>query len=322
MIANIKSTPAAFIQAQMSSQRVAMFLIFGFFAVAHFFIYPVFLMQVMCLALFAGAFNLVGGYTGLISFGHALYFGASAYFCAHALKVWELTPEVAILISVSISTAIGAIAGFLAIRRQGIYFSMVTLALAQMGYFLFLRAPFTGGEDGIQEVPRGHLFGFIDLGSTSSVYIFVFAVFIIGQLVIFRIINSPFGQLLRAITDNENKVLSLGYNVRLYKILVFVLSAALSAVAGASKVFVVQLASLSDVDWHSSGEVLLMVLLGGLGTLTGPIVGAFILVGLMNYLSGLGGALTIVEGFILGSCVLLFRRGIVGELSRFIRAPL
>ncbi|MBF0333013.1 MAG: branched-chain amino acid ABC transporter permease [Alphaproteobacteria bacterium] len=281
---------------------------------APFAIYPVFLMKALCFALFASAFNLLIGYVGLLSFGHAAFFGFSAYVAGHAAKVWGWPPEAALLAATLVAAMMGVLFGALAIRRQGIYFAMVTLALAQMIFFLCLQAGFTGGEDGIQAIPRGVLLGVFDLGKPLVMYYFVLAVFLLGFLIIWRTINSPFGWVLKAIRENEPRAVSLGYRVDRYKLLAFVLSAALSGLAGGMKALVFQLASLTDVHWHASGEVVLMTLLGGLGTVPGPAVGAVLIVGIQNYLAALGAWVTIVQGVVFVVVVLLFRRGIVGEL--------
>lgn len=283
--------------------------------VAPFVLYPVFLMKALCFALFACAFNLLIGYGGLLSFGHAMFLGTAGYVSAHAAKVWGLTPELAILSGTIAATLLGVVVGAIAIRRQGIYFAMVTLALAQMVFFFCLQAPFTGGEDGIQGVPRGHLFGLIDLNQPLSMYGLVLAIFMGGFLLIHRTIHSPFGQVLQAIRENEPRAISLGWRTDQYKLLAFVLSAGLSGLAGATKAIVFQLASLTDVHWSMSGEVVLMTLLGGLGTVFGPVVGAFVIVTLQNYLAQLGAWVTVVQGLIFVICVLTFRRGIVGELQ-------
>ncbi|MBF0306146.1 MAG: branched-chain amino acid ABC transporter permease [Alphaproteobacteria bacterium] len=281
---------------------------------APFAIYPVFLMKALCFALFASAFNLLIGYVGLLSFGHAAFFGFSAYVAGHAAKVWGWPPEAALLAATLVAAVMGVVFGALAIRRQGIYFAMVTLALAQMIFFLSLQAGFTGGEDGIQAIPRGVLLGVFDLGKPLVMYYFVLAVFLLGFLIIWRTINSPFGSVLKAIRENEPRAVSLGYRVDRYKLLAFVLSATLSGLAGGMKALVFQLASLTDVHWHASGEVVLMTLLGGLGTVLGPAVGAVLIVGIQNYLAALGAWVTIVQGVVFVVVVLLFRRGIVGEL--------
>ena len=278
-------------------------------------VYPVFIMKALCFALFACAFNLLLGFGGLLSFGHAMFLGTAGYVCAHAAKVWGLTPEVAILAGTAASAALGTLVGALAIRRQGIYFAMITLAIAQMMYFFYVQAPFTHGEDGIQAVPRGHLFGVIDLADPLTMYYTVLVVFVAAFALIVRIIHSPFGQVLKAIRENEPRAISLGYDADRYKLLAFVLSATLAGLAGALKAIVFQLAALTDVYWTMSGEVVLMTLLGGMGTIFGPVVGAFLIVALENYLAGLGEWVTIITGIIFVVCVLAFRRGIVGELA-------
>jgi len=281
---------------------------------APFFVYPIFLMKMLCFALFACAFNLLLGYTGLLSFGHATFFGGAAYFCAHAVKVWGWPPEAGILLGVMGAATLGLVMGFFAIRRQGIYFAMITLALSQMFYFFCVQAPFTEGEDGIQGVPRGHLFGIIDLNDPLNIYYVVLAVVLIGVFAIWRIVNSPFGMILRSIRENENRAISLGYSVANYKLAAFVMSAALAGLAGALKAIVFQFATLTDVTWQMSGEVILMTLLGGIGTMVGPIIGAGLVVGLENTLATSGFPVTIATGLIFMICVLVFRRGIVGEL--------
>lgn len=281
---------------------------------APFFVYPIFLMKIMCFALFACAFNLLLGYTGLLSFGHATFFGGAAYFSAHAVKVWGVPPEIGILIGTAGAAVLGLVMGFFAIRRQGIYFAMITLALAQMFYFFCLQAPFTHGEDGIQGVPRGLLLGFIDLRPPLNIYYFVLAVFLIGVFSIWRIVNSPFGMILRSIRENESRAVSLGYSVANYKLAAFVMSAALAGLAGATKAIVFQFATLTDVTWQMSGEVILMTLLGGIGTMVGPMVGATLVVTLQNTLATSGFPVTIATGLIFMVCVLVFRRGIVGEI--------
>jgi len=282
---------------------------------APFGVYPVFLMKGLCFALFAAAFNLLLGYVGLLSFGHATFFGFAAYVTAHAAREWGWTPEVAIVAGTATAALMGLGTGWLAIRRQGIYFAMITLALAQMMYFVALQAPFTHGEDGIQGVPRGRLFGLIDLNDMLAMYYFVLAVFVCGLAAIHRIVHSPFGQVLKAIRDNEPRAISLGYEVERYKLLAFVLSAALAGLAGSLKSVVFQLASLADVHWHASGEVVLMTLLGGVGTMLGPVAGAFLVVAIQNTFSEAGSWVTIIQGGIFVVCVLAFRRGIVGVLA-------
>ncbi|HRP29315.1 MAG TPA: branched-chain amino acid ABC transporter permease [Burkholderiaceae bacterium] len=283
-------------------------------AIAPAVVYPVFMMKVMCFALFACAFNLLLGFGGLLSFGHAMFLGSAGYVCAHAAKVWGLTPELAILAGTASAALLGWLAGVLAIRRQGIYFAMITLALAQMVFFFSLQAPFTGGEDGIQAVPRGHLFGLISLDQPMAMYTVVLAIFLGGFGLIYRIIHSPFGQVLKAIRENEQRAISLGYDTDRVKLVAFVLSATLAGLAGATKAIVFQLASLTDVHWAMSGEVVLMTLLGGMGTVFGPVVGAALIVTMQNYLAQLGAWVTVVQGAIFVICVLAFRRGFVGEL--------
>jgi branched-chain amino acid transport system permease protein len=304
-------------------------------------LYPVDLMRALCLALFACAFNLLIGYGGLLSFGHAMFFGWAAYVAAHLAKVgtvslpywagsWNwivialppLTPELAILAGTVFAAVLGVIAGSLAIRRQGIYFAMITLALAQMMYFFALQTKFTGGEDGIQAVPRGRLFGVIDLAGNMAMYVFVAAVFIAAFVLIYRIVHSPFGEVLKAIRENEPRAISLGYKTERYKLVAFVLSATLAGLAGATKAIAVGLASLSDVQWQMSGEVVLMTLLGGLGTIFGPVVGAAIIVAMQTQLVSFGQWVTIIQGAIFVACVLLFRRGVVGELAARLRIRL
>ena len=282
-------------------------------ALAPLFFYPIFLMKILCFALFAFAFNLLLGYTGLLSFGHATFFGGAAYFTAHAVKEWGLPVELGILVGVAGAAVLGLIMGFFAIRRQGIYFAMITLALSQMFFFFCLQAGFTHGEDGIQSVPRGHLLGFIDLNSSTNMYYFVLAVFVIGIVVIWRFINSPFGMILKSIRENEQRAISLGYSVARYKLGAFVMSAALAGLAGAMKALVFQFATLTDVAWQMSGEVILMTLLGGIGTLIGPIFGAGLVVTLQNYLATSDFPVTIITGVVFMVCVLVFRRGIIGE---------
>jgi branched-chain amino acid transport system permease protein len=276
--------------------------------------YPVFLMKVLCFALFACAFNLLLGYVGLLSFGHAAFFGSAGYVTAHAVKAFNFSPIMGILLGVAVSSLLGLIIGWLAIRRSGIYFAMITLGFAQVVYFLSLQLPFTGGEDGIQGVPRGMLLGLVDLTDTMSMYYFVLVVFLCGFWLVYRTINSPFGQVLKAIRENEPRARSLGYDTDRFKLMAFVLSAGLSGLAGGTKSLVFQLASLTDVSWHMSGEVVLMTLLGGMGTVLGPAIGALLVVTLNNYLAGFGSWVTIIIGAIFVSCVLAFRRGIVGEI--------
>ena len=304
--------------AMAAHHRTAFLVLVAVLIAAPFLVYPVFLMKVLCFALFASAFNLLLGYGGLLSFGHAAYFGMASYVSAHAAKVWGFTPELAILSGTAVAALLGLVIGALAIRRQGIYFAMVTLAFAQMIYFFALQAPFTGGEDGIQAVPRGDLFGVISLAEDRTLYWLVAAIFLFGILAIYRIIHSPFGQVLKAIREHEPRAISLGYPTNHYKLLVFVLSATLAGLAGGTKAIVFQLASLTDVYWGMSGEVVLMTLLGGMGTVFGPMVGAAVVVTMQNYLAPLGAWVTVIEGVVFVICVLLFRAGIVGVLGRLV----
>lgn len=283
---------------------------------APFMFYPVFVMRALCFALFACAFDLMLGYTGLLSFGHAAFFGTAAYVTGYMVKVQGLSPGLGILAGTAAALILGAIFGGLVIRRQGIYFAMITLALAQLMYFVYLQAPFTGGEDGLQGIPRGRLLWVINLENDRTLYYVVFAIFVFGLLVINRTIHSPFGQVLKAIRENEPRALSLGYDVNKYKLTAFILSAGLAGLAGSTKSIVFTFVTLTDVDWHTSGDVVLMTLLGGMGTLFGPIAGAFSIVGLENQLADkLGSLVTVFIGAIFVVCVLLFRRGIVGEIT-------
>jgi len=300
----------------VSQMAIATTIMVVLLAVAPFVgIYPVFVMKALCFALFACAFNLLLGFGGLLSFGHAMFLGTAGYVCAYAAKEWGFTPELAILLGTAASAGLGAVVGALAIRRQGIYFAMITLAIAQMMYFFYLQMPFTHGEDGIQAVPRGRLFGLIDLAHPLAIYYTVLVIFVAAFLFIYRIIHSPFGQVLKAIRENEPRTISLGYDADRYKLLAFLLSATLAGLAGATKAIVFQLASLTDVHWSMSGEVVLMTLLGGMGTIFGPVVGAFVIIALESYLAGFGEWVTIITGVIFVICVLAFRRGIVGELA-------
>ncbi|MBI2241963.1 MAG: branched-chain amino acid ABC transporter permease [Magnetospirillum gryphiswaldense] len=314
--ATTTATPAA---KGISRQTLFVGVLLALGLIAPFAVYPVFLMKGLCFALFAAAFNLLLGYVGLLSFGHAMFFGWSAYITAHAAKEWGLTPEIAVLLGTFCAAGMGAVVGWLAIRRQGIYFAMITLALAQLMYFVALQAPFTHGEDGIQGVPRGHLFGLIDLNETMNMYYFVFGVFVLALFFLYRVINSPFGQVLKAIRDNEPRAISLGYQVHRYKLIAFVISAGLSGMAGSVKSLVFQLASLTDVHWHASGEVVLMTLLGGVGTIFGPTAGAYLVVTIQNYFATLGSWVTIIQGVIFVVCVLAFRSGIVGVLRPLLK---
>jgi branched-chain amino acid transport system permease protein len=343
MVAKNVAVPAK--RTQMSSIAIAFAVMVAVLVVGPlppFNLYPVDLMRALCLALFACAFNLLIGYGGLLSFGHAMFFGWAAYVAAHLAKVgtvslpywagsWNwtiiplplLTPELAILAGMAFAGALGAIAGSLAIRRQGIYFAMITLALAQMMYFFALQAKFTGGEDGIQAVPRGRLFGVIDLADNMAMYVFVAVVFLAAFVLIYRIVHSPFGEVLKAIRENEPRAISLGYKTERYKLVAFVLSAALAGLAGATKAIAIGLASLSDVEWQMSGQVVLMTLVGGLGTVFGPVVGAVIIAFMQSKLGeSFGQWVTIIQGAIFVACVLLFRRGVVGELAVLLRIRL
>ena len=301
------------------AETIAFVVMVAALIVAPFFTYPLFLMQAMCFALFACAFNLLIGYVGLLSFGHALYFGWASYLSAYSAKVWGFPPELAILTGTATAAVCGLLAGSLAIRRQGIYFAMITLALAQMMYFFALQAKFTGGEDGIQAVPRGYLFGIIDLRNEMAMYVVVLVIFLAGFLFIYRIIHSPFGEVLKAIRENETRAISLGYKTDRYKLVAFVLSATLAGVAGATKAIVLQLASLTDVNWPMSGEVVLMTLVGGLGTIFGPVVGSFVILLMQYKLAPVGEWVLVIQGVIFVACVLLFRRGIIGELANKLR---
>ena len=303
----------------MSKSKMLYVILLVIGLVAPFAIYPVFLMKVLCFALFACAFNLMLGYGGLLSFGHAAFLATGGYITGHTVMEWGVTPEIGILIGTVCSAAMGFVFGKLAIRRQGIYFAMITLALAQLVFFLYVQAPFTGGENGLQGIPRGELLGFISLEDNLPMYYFVFAIFIFGFALIHRTIHSPFGQILKAIRENEPRAISLGYDVDKYKLVAFVISAGLAGLAGSTKSLVFQLASLTDAHWHMSGEVILMTLLGGVGTIFGPVVGAATVVTLQNYLSQgpLASWVPVILGLIFVVCVLLFRSGIVGEIQKF-----
>jgi len=303
-------------------QVTAFALMVALLVAAPYFIYPLFLMKALCFALFACAFNLLIGYVGLLSFGHAVFLGSAGYTSAYAAKTWGWPPELAILMGTAVAGALGMVIGALAIRSKGIYFANITLALAQMVYFFCVQAKFTGGEDGIQSVPRGFFLGLFDLRNIMGMYFVVLAIFLAGFLLLYRTIHSPFGQVLKAIREHEPRATSLGYSAERYKLVAFVLSATLSGLAGGTKAIVFQLASLTDVHWTMSGEVVLMTLLGGLGTVFGPVVGAFIVISLENYLAQLGAWVTVVQGAIFVICVLTFRRGVVGEIARLINKPL
>ncbi|MFB9262587.1 branched-chain amino acid ABC transporter permease [Bradyrhizobium erythrophlei] len=285
-------------------------------------IYPFFVMQALCFALLACAFNLLIGYGGLLSFGHAMFLGTAGYVTAHALKVWALPPELGIVIGTAAAALLGLVTGYISIRRQGIYFSMITLALSQLLYFIYLQAPFTHGEDGIQGIPQGYLFGFLNLSKPMVLYYVVLAGFLGGFLLIYRTINSPFGEVLKSIRENEQRAISLGYKTDQYKLLAFILSGTLAGFAGSLKVFVAQNASLTDVHWSMSGEIVLMTLVGGLGTIFGPLVGAFVIIAMQQYLAGFGQWVTVIQGVIFVACVLLFRRGLIGEVAHLLRRSL
>jgi branched-chain amino acid transport system permease protein len=302
----------------MISQRNIGLLLLAVALVAPWFAYPVFLMTALCFALFACAFNLLLGYAGLMSFGHAMFFGISGYFFGHAVKAWGLPPELGILAGVAGAAVLGLLTGALAIRSQGIYFAMITLAFAQMVYFICVQAPFTHGEDGLQGIVRQPLlFGLIPTKDDRVLYYVVLAIFLFGYGVIYRVIHSPFGQVLKAIRDNEQRALSLGYEADRYKLLAFVLSAALAGLAGATKAMVLQFATLTDVSSGMSGEVVLMALVGGLGTIIGPVVGAFVIVTMQNYLASLGEFVLVIQGAIFVVIVMAFRKGLVGELGEW-----
>src|ERR1700727_1615083 len=297
------------------SQQIAFIVMVALIVICPYVLYPVFLMRVLCIALFACAFNLMIGYVGLLSFGHAAFFGMGAYVSAWTMKFWGIDASIAIILGGLTGGALGLALGYLAIRRSGIYFAMITLALAQMVYFFCLEAPFTGGEDGIQQVPRGHLFGFIDLNSDMTMYWLTAALFVGGFLMIHRIIHSPFGQVLKGIRENEPRATSLGYRTDDYKLIAFVLSCGLSGLAGGTKALVFGIATLTDVHYSTSGEVVLTTLLGGLGTVFGPAVGALVVTAMENYLAQFGAWVTVTQGVIFMVCVLAFRRGIIGELG-------
>ncbi len=291
--------------------------------VAPAFVYPVFLMKVLCFALFASAFNLLFGYAGLLSFGHAAFFGLASYVSAYTAKFWGITPELAILAGTAAGALLGLVFGAIAIRRQGIYFAMITLALAQMVYFFSVQRPdFTNGEDGIQAVPRGHLFGLFDLSNDMTLYWTVAAIFMGAMLLIHRFVHSPYGQVLQAVRDNERRAVSLGYRAQRYKLMAFVMSAAIAALAGATKAIVFQVATLVDVHWSMSGEPILMALVGGVGTIFGPLVGAAVMTTLQNYLVSAGSWITVIQGVIFVLCVLMFRAGITGTIAERLKRSL
>jgi branched-chain amino acid transport system permease protein len=304
------------------SQLIAFAIMVALIVISPFVLYPVFLMRVLCMALFACAFNLMIGYVGLLSFGHAAFFGMGSYIAAWTMKFWHVDAAIAIIFGGLTGAALGLVLGYLAIRRSGIYFAMITLALAQMVYFFCLQAPFTGGEDGIQQVPRGHMFGFLDLSNDMTMYWVVAAIFIGGFLMVHRIIHSPFGQVLKGIRENEPRATSLGYRTNDYKLIAFVLSCTIAGMAGGIKALVFGIATLTDVHYATSGEVVLMTLLGGLGTVFGPAMGALVLTSMENYLAQFGAWVTVTQGVIFMICVLAFRRGIIGELGAYFRISL
>lgn len=307
-------------QSQSKKMTVLFAVLFVFGLVAPYIFYPTFLMKALCFGLFASAFNLLLGFVGLLSFGHAAFLGTAGYVCGMLIRDTGLSPELGILGGTLAAGVLGYIFGKLAIRRSGIYFAMITLALAQMVFFIVQKVPGTGGEDGLQGVPRGNLFGIIDLDNNVAMYYLVFAIFCFGFYLIYRTIHSPFGQIMKAIRENEPRATSLGYDVDKFKLIAFVLSASIAGLAGATKTLVFQLASLTDVHWHTSGEVVLMTLLGGLGTIFGPLVGAATIVTLQNELADkVGSWVTVIMGIIFVLCVLVFRRGIVGEIQALIR---
>lgn len=309
-------------RAMRDEMIVFVFMALALAAVPFTGIYPFFVMQALCFALLACAFNLLIGYGGLLSFGHAMFLGTAGYCSAHALKAWALPPELGILAGVAAAFVLSIVTGYISIRRQGIYFSMITLALSQLLYFIYLQAPFTHGEDGIQGIPQGHLFGIFDLSKPTVLYYVVLVGFLAGFLLIYRIINSPFGEVLKSIRENEQRAISLGYRTDQYKLLAFILSGTLAGFAGSLKVFVAQNASLTDVHWSMSGEVVLMTLVGGLGTIFGPVAGAFVIIAMQQYLASYGQWVTVIQGAIFVICVLTFRRGVVGEIAHYFRRSL
>ncbi len=304
------------------SQMIAFAIMLVLIVVSPFVLYPVFLMRVLCAALFACAFNLMIGYVGLLSFGHAAFFGMGSYVAAWTMKNWHLDASIAILLGGATGAAFGVALGYLAIRRSGIYFAMITLALSQMVYFFCLEAPFTGGEDGIQQVPRGKMFGFLDLSNDMTMYWVVAAIFLAGFFLIHRIIHSPFGQVLKGIRENEPRATSLGYRTDDYKLIAFVLSCMIAGIAGGTKALVFGIATLTDVHNSTSGEVVLTTLLGGLGTVFGPAMGALVVTSMENYLAQFGAWVTVTQGVIFMICVLAFRRGIIGEIAAWRKVSL
>lgn len=315
-----RSTPA--VRHVPRGHLVGFALMAAFALIAPQFLYPVFVMKLMCFALFATAFNLLLGFGGLLSFGHAAFFGTAGYAAGHAAKVWGMPPEVAILFAVAVSVVLGTVFGYLAIKSSGIYFAMITLAFAQMVYFFTLQSPLTGGEDGLQGIDRNAFLGIIDMTDDRVFYWLVVAVFVVGFFIIYRTVHSPFGEVLRAIRENEPRMISLGYQVDRYKLMTFVISAAVAGMAGGTKALVFHLASLVDVHWTMSGEVVLMTLIGGMGTIFGPMVGAALIVTMQNYLSSLGSMVLIIQGVVFIFCVLAFREGIVGVIAKWFKTRL
>jgi branched-chain amino acid transport system permease protein len=314
----IRVTPRA-----MRDELIAFCVMAGLLAIVPWTgIYPFFVMQALCFALLACAFNLLIGYGGLLSFGHAMFLGTAGYVTAHALKVWAVAPELGILAGTAAAAGLAVITGLVAIRRQGIYFAMITLALSQLLFFVYVQTPFTHGEDGIQGVPQGYLFGIFNLANSTILYYVVLAGFLFGFLVIFRTINSPFGEVLKAVRENEPRAISLGYKTEQYKLLAYILSGTLAGLAGSLKVFVAQNASLTDVEVGMSGQIVLMTLVGGLGTVFGPVVGAFVIIAMQQYLAGFGQWVTVIQGVIFVACVLTFRRGVIGEIAHYFRRSL
>lgn len=314
--AGVESTAVPTAVGNDNTLKIAMWVLAGALVLAPLVLYPVFLMKALCFALLALSLNLMLGYTGLLSFGHAMFLGGAGYISAHAAKVWGFSPELAILSGTLTALLLGAVAGIIAIRRQGIYFAMTTLALSQMIFFFSVQLKFTGGEDGIQGVPRGKLFGLIDLGNQLTMYYFVLVIFLFAMLLIYRIIHSPFGEVLKSIRENEQRAISLGYKTTHYKLMAFIMSATVAGLAGATKAIVFQLASLTDVHSATSGEAVLMTLVGGLGTILGPIFGAFVVITMETYLAEWGQWVTVIQGVVFVLCVMAFRRGIIGEIAR------
>ena len=279
-------------------------------------LYPVLLMKAMCFAIFASAFNLAAGYGGLLSFGHAAFFGSASYATAYGMKAWGLSPEVAIVFSMVVAGAVAFVFGALSIRRQGIYFAMVTLALSQIIYFFIYKSGWTGGDDGIHGVPRGALLGLVSLDDPVAIYAFVTVVFIATNLFVYRVIHSPFGRAVEAIRLNEARAISLGYDADRFKLAIFTISGVLSGLGGALLCLVLHFTAVNTVHWAMSGDVILMTLIGGLGTPFGPILGAFVLVTLDQYIASLGSWVTVIRGLIFMFCVLAFREGIMGAINR------